>query len=123
LRTIPMRAVVTNILVKSLSKTFNSCDFQAKCVLRSFQKSYDQNTPETMELHCPDDLFSSRSESSSDEDDEVAALREQVATLTRINNDLFNFVAGKIVETKSKSDSLKSDVKNEKRKRKRKIKS
>lgn len=122
LRTISMRAVVTNIIVKSISKTFNSHEYQSKCVLKDFQKSYDQNTPETTELYCPNDLFSSSS-ASSDSEDEVTALREKVTMLTQLNEELFNFARGKTVE-KNDSSPVGNEQKSNKipSKRKHKIK-
>lgn len=125
LRTIPMRAVVTNVIVKSVSKSFSSHDFQPKCVLKDFQKSYDQNTPETMDLYCPNDLNSSSS-ASSDSEDEVTALREKVVMLTHLNEELFNFARGKTVE-KDDSSPIRNEQKNDsissKRKQKKKKKS
>lgn len=125
LRTIPMRAVVTNVIVKSVFKGFSSHDYQPKCVLRDFQKSYDQNTPETMDLYCPNDLNSSSSESS-DSEDEVTALREKVTMLTHLNEELFNFARGNTAETIDSSpvpDEQKSDKIPFKRKQKTKKKS
>ncbi|XP_065221153.1 WD repeat-containing protein 18 [Planococcus citri] len=105
LRTIRCRGNVTNVIVRILPKKLQHHDFQPVTVLKNFLKRFDENeNADLMEVFTPDDLIGADSIDYDDDDDdknnsEVAALREKIQKLEKINSQLYTFAAQKILQS------------------------
>lgn len=112
-RTIRMRGSITSIIVRTLSKKFNTSQFQPKCVLKSFQKRYDDNPREMMELYAPQDMEFESSTSEDKQESETSALKAKVDELKRINQELFIFAKNNILEQNESEERHRESTKME----------
>ncbi len=108
LGTISMRGPIMNLLLRTVSRQFNSPDFHPKSVLKDFQKRYDE-FQETLTIYCPEDIevpcddnsddgsHSDDLEFESNESKEIVKLRNQLEKEKRINKELFGFIQDKIL--------------------------
>lgn len=111
-RTIRMRGSITNLVIKTLSKQFNSYQFQPKSILKSFQKRYDENPIETIDIFCPVDNYSSCSSDEDNSENEVAVLSKKLEEMKQINRELFYFAKEQILNNNIMNAHKSNKVKN-----------
>lgn len=122
IRTITMKAAVTNVALKLLPRSFTSKKFQSEIALKSFQKTYDpEYNPDILQLMVTRDLSSS-----SDDDDrndvgsstaamyddrEMMALNEESNTLKTINKQLYDYAVENVLQSAAVPTNRESVIK------------
>ena len=106
-RTIRMKGVISNLLVRMLPESLQAYELQSTTIIKSFQKRYDDSQDTQMlEIMCPVDNYVEKfQDAKSDHVEDVSVLNEKIDELRRINRDLYNFAKDKILASDGNNET------------------